>query len=77
MVNGLLMKLEDHNCWTIAEAAATPATNRDSNPKNDLGTAVKDGGERQGSGVFRTYPVLCSMRWQGGIAQVVGTGMPR
>ena len=31
----------------------------------------------QGSGVFRTYPVLRSMRWQGGIAQVVGTGMPR
>ena len=31
----------------------------------------------QGSGVFRTYPVLCSMRWQDGIARVVGTGMPR
>jgi hypothetical protein len=31
----------------------------------------------QGSGVFRTYPVLGSMRWQGGIARVVGTGMPR
>jgi hypothetical protein len=34
-------------------------------------------GAKQGSGVFRTYPVLCSMRWQGGIARVVGTGMPR
>ena len=31
----------------------------------------------QGSGVFRTYPVLCSMRWWGGIAEVVDTGMPR
>ena len=31
----------------------------------------------QGSGVFPTYPVLRSMRWQGGIARVVGTGMPR
>jgi hypothetical protein len=31
----------------------------------------------QGSGVFPTYPVLRSMRWQAGIAQVVGTGMPR
>ena len=31
----------------------------------------------QGSGVFLTYPVLCGMRWQGRIAQVVGTGMPR
>jgi hypothetical protein len=28
----------------------------------------------QGSGVFRTYPVLGSMRWQGGIARVVGHG---
>ena len=35
------------------------------------------GGEGQGSGVFPTYPVLRSMRWQGGIARVVGTGMPR
>ena len=31
----------------------------------------------QGSGVFPIYPVLRSMRWQGGLAQVVGTGMPR
>ena len=31
----------------------------------------------QGSGVFPTYPVLCGMRWRGGIARVVGTGMPR
>jgi putative transposase len=31
----------------------------------------------QCSGVFRTYPVLCSMRRWDGIAQVVDTGMPR
>jgi len=24
MVDGLLMELEDHNCWTIAEARAAP-----------------------------------------------------
>ena len=34
-------------------------------------------GLTQGSGVFRTYPVLCSLRWWGGIAQVVDAGMPR
>jgi hypothetical protein len=24
MISGLLMELEDHNCWTIAEAASDP-----------------------------------------------------
>ena len=28
MVNGLLMELEDHNCWTLAEAAGHPAPYR-------------------------------------------------
>jgi hypothetical protein len=32
---------------------------------------------RQGSGVFRTYPVLCSMRWWAVFALVVEAGMPR
>jgi hypothetical protein len=36
--------------------------------------ALTAGGNPQGSGVFRTYPVLGSMRWQGGIARVVGHG---
>jgi len=35
---------------------------------------LRNRSEGQGSGVFRTCPVLRSMRWQGGIAQVVGTG---
>ena len=38
------------------------------------GSARADGYPVQGSGVFRTYPVLGSMRWQGGIARVVGHG---
>jgi hypothetical protein len=37
-------------------------------------TMVAVGVNKQGSGVFRTYPVLGSMRWQGGIARVVGHG---
>jgi SRSO17 transposase len=28
MVNGFLMELEDHNCWTIAEAAGHPGPHR-------------------------------------------------
>jgi SRSO17 transposase len=28
MVNGFLMELEDHNCWTIAEAAGQPGPHR-------------------------------------------------
>ena len=42
-----------------------------------LPVLTESASDPQGSGVFRTYPVLCGMRWRGGFAWVVGTGMPR
>ena len=40
----------------------------DRRPRMEHSVALATGGApSQGSGVFRTYPVLCSMRWWGGI----------
>src|SRR5437762_14012498 len=53
MVSGLLMELEDHNCWTIAEAVGHGGPHR---PHHSLSRAVWD--ERQLPAVTPAWVVM-------------------
>jgi hypothetical protein len=40
MVNGMLTELDDHNCWTMAEAAGHPGRSRPTTPPKDTTTGT-------------------------------------